>query len=105
MIATGEPHTVRDFVTEAYACAGRPIEWSGEGLKEIARFVDSGGLAAKVESELVRKPLVDRIISDPRRLYTEYGFQRKSSFRDLIQTMVQHDIDLQKTETNAHAAI
>ena len=98
VIATGEPHTVRDFVTEAYASAGRQVEWSGHGLDETARFADSGETAVLVDPAFVRKPLLDRIIADPKKLYEEYGFQRHYSFQELVRSMVQHDIELIKTE-------
>lgn len=94
VIATGEPHTVRDFATEAFYCAGRPIFWEGEGLDETARFFDTGELAIRVDPAFVRYPLNDKIISDPKKLYEEFGFKRNYDFHALIDLMVQHDIRL-----------
>ena len=96
VIATGESHTVREFTTVAYSCAGRPIVWENVGLEEKARFADTGELAVRVEPSLVRYPLVDTIVSDPKKLYQELHFTRSYQFRDLVSLMVQNDIQLLK---------
>lgn len=92
VIATGEPHTVREFVTEAYKFAGRQIEWIGEGMDECARFMDTGEISVKIDPALVRKPLLDKILADPKLLYEEYKFKREFEFCDLVKSMVLHDM-------------
>lgn len=96
VIGTGEAHTVRDFASVAFACAGFPLEWDGAGTDERAYLKDSGQVAVKVDPALVREPLEDKILCDPTMLYKECGFQREFSFVDLVDMMVKHDICLQQ---------
>lgn len=91
VIASGDPHTVRDFADMAYRCAGRPLQWRGHGLEEQANFADTGEPAIRIDPSLVRYPLKDSILSNPKRLYSDFNFLREYGFHDLVELMVKHD--------------
>lgn len=94
IVATGEPHTVRDFADRAFASVGMPVEWDGSGTEEHATVKSSGKIAVVVDPKLVRLPLEDEIVADPSLLYETLGFVREYSFGMLVDLMVKHDIGL-----------
>lgn len=54
VIASGETHSVREFVEAAFTHIGKRIVWEGEGLEEIGREEDSGVIRVKVNSRYFR---------------------------------------------------
>ena len=64
VIATGQQHTVRDFVNASCKSLGFNIEWEGEGFKEIGRDVDSGEVLVRINPEFCRPSEVDLLVGD-----------------------------------------
>ena len=59
VIATGQQHTVREFVDAAFDYMGYSIEWVGEGLKEVAKDYGTGEVLVKINPEFYRPAEVD----------------------------------------------
>lgn len=96
-IATGEQHSVRDFVTIAAEQLDMKIAWSGSGLKETGK--DSlGKEIIKVDPRYFRPTEVETLLGDPSKAKQKLGWECKTSFIQLVEEMVQEDLALAKRD-------
>jgi GDPmannose 4,6-dehydratase len=93
VIATGETHSVRDFVTKAYEAGGIQLEWEGVGAKERGISVTDGDVVVEVADEFFRPAEVDVLIGDASRAQRDLGFAPSVSFDELVGMMVRRDIE------------
>lgn len=101
VIATGETHSVREFVEAAFAVIGRKIVWEGSGIDEVGKEVDSGIIRIKVNPKYFRPTEVDLLLGDPTKAQTELGWKRKISFLQLVKDMMESDIELMRLNPTA----
>ncbi len=94
VIATGESHEVREFVSLAFEAAGMELEWQGEAEQEKAYDKQSGRLLVEVNPEFFRPAEVELLLGCPEKAETILGWQRKISFEELVHRMVRNDMDL-----------
>lgn len=93
VIATGIPHTVRDFTTMAFAVLGIVLEWENENFEEIARDRRHGNVLVRVNPKLYRPPKEDYILGDPSKAREKLNFHPTHSFESLITEIVQSDLE------------
>ena len=93
VIASGETHSVREFVTLAYECAGIEVEWVGEGVDEKALESGSGRVLAEVDPEYFRPAEVDYLIGDCSKARDRLGWSPTLDFAGLVEIMVRRDIE------------
>ncbi len=99
VIATGVQHTVRDFTEKAFQAAGIEIRWEGTGIEEKGYDKNNGKLLVCVNPEWFRPTDVDNLLGDPTKAKTVLGWNpQKTSYEELIQIMVEHDMELAKKE-------
>ena len=99
VIATGEQHTVRDFVERAFRVAGIDIEWSGKGIDEKGQDKKSGKILVEVDKRWFRPTDVDNLWGDPTKARTVLGWNpQKTSYEQLIEIMVKHDLEIARKE-------
>lgn len=91
VIATGETHPVREFVTLAFEVAGMAVEWHGQGVDEYATLKGSDKVVVKVNPAFYRPAEVDLLIGDASKAEKTLGWQRNISYRELITRMVEND--------------
>jgi len=93
VLATGETHSVRDFVERAAEAAGFQLTWDGEGA--LTRGLDraSGRLLVRVNPALYRPAEVDLLIGDSTRARQKLGWSPTVSFDQLVEMMVRADMD------------
>ena len=94
VVATGETHTVRDFVSKAFRSAGMELEFHGEGVKEFATLKGTNRVLVKVNPEFFRPAEVDLLIGDAAKAKTVLGWEPKISYDELVCRMVKSDIAL-----------
>jgi GDPmannose 4,6-dehydratase len=94
VLATGETHTVREFVELAFAHAGRPIVWEGEGVDEIGRCGRTGETLVHVDPRHFRLTEVDLLVGDPTKARSVLGWRHTVSFGQLVAEMVDADMRL-----------
>ena len=94
VLATGETHTVREFVEAAFAELGVKLEWRGAGIDEKAYDATTGKLLVDVNPKYFRPAEVDLLLGDPSKAQRVLGWQRKISFRELVKIMIQADLKL-----------
>ena len=93
VIATGETHTVREFATHAFAHAGIPVEWEGEGVEEKGRLKSDGRVVVEVDPRYFRPTEVELLLGDPSKAAAELGWRPETRFEGLVQVMTAHDMD------------
>jgi len=93
VIATGETHTVREFVEAAFAEVGVTIEWHGEGVEEKGYDAATGKLRVEIDPKYFRPAEVELLLGDPSKAETELGWKREVSFRELVACMVRYDLE------------
>ncbi len=94
VIATGEMHTVREFTTIAFEKAGVPIFWTGEGIEEKGINTLTGETVIEVSEEFFRPADVVTLLGNPAKAEKELGWQRRVSFDELIEKMINFDMSL-----------
>lgn len=94
VLATGETHTVREFVEKAFAIVGRTIEWNGKGTQERGLDARSGEVLIQIDSRYFRPTEVDLLIGDPSKAHKTLGWRHKTGFDELVREMVEADLAL-----------
>ncbi len=92
VIATGETHTVREFVERAFQELYYQIEWSGTGIDEIGRDAHTGQVLVRIDPRYFRPTEVDFLLGDPTKANTVLGWQPQICFQELVKTMVDADL-------------
>jgi GDPmannose 4,6-dehydratase len=92
VLATGETHSVREFVELAFAEVGREIVWHGEGVEEQGRDAKTGAVLIEVDPRYFRPTEVDLLLGDPTKAQTKLGWKHTTPFRDLVTEMVRADL-------------
>lgn len=98
VLATGEMHSVREFVELAFGHIGRTIKWKGSGVEECGVDEASGNVVVQVDPRYFRPTEVEQLLGDPTKAREKLGWQHKVSFADLVSEMVQSDFDTVKQE-------
>jgi GDPmannose 4,6-dehydratase len=92
VLATGEMHSVREFVEKAFARIAVRIVWQGQGVEETGIDAKSGRILVKVDPRYFRPTEVDLLIGDSSKARTKLGWKHKVSFDDLVAEMVAADL-------------
>jgi GDPmannose 4,6-dehydratase len=92
VIATGEAHTVREFVELAFKEINVSIEWIGVGIREKGVDAKSGKVLVEVDEKYFRPSEVELLLGDPSKSESELNWKRKVSFNDLVSEMVRYDL-------------
>lgn len=96
VIATGETHSVREFVEASFRHIGREIEWRGEGVDEIGVERGTDTVRVRVNPKYFRPTEVDLLLGDSTKARTQLGWIPKVSFQELVTDMMDADIALMK---------
>jgi GDPmannose 4,6-dehydratase len=92
VIATGEQHTVREFVVAAARELGMRIAWKGSGAKERG-YDQEGRCIVAVDPNYFRPTEVDSLLGDARKARRKLGWKPKIRFAELVTEMVRADLD------------
>jgi len=92
VLATGEAHSVREFVDRSFSCIGREIEWSGEGIDEKGICRKTGRVLVEVHPEYFRPLEVDYLLGDASKARARLGWEPKISFDTMVEKMVAEDL-------------
>ncbi|KAH9416287.1 hypothetical protein DERP_000788 [Dermatophagoides pteronyssinus] len=96
VIATGEAHSVREFVESAFKHIDREIIWEGNGLNEVGKEKQTGIIRVKVNARYFRPAEVDFLLGDASKAKRKLDWKPKTSFQELVKEMVDADIELMK---------
>jgi len=93
VIATGETHTVREFVEIAFREVGVDIEWQGFGVSEKGVDKLTGTVRVEVDKQYFRPAEVELLLGDPSKAERELNWKRQVSFQELVSGMVKYDLE------------
>ena len=98
VIATGEQHSVREFVTAAAAHLGIEMQWRGTGIEEQGLDRRTGQVIVKVDPRYFRPTEVETLLGDATKARTRLGWTPELSFADLVREMVAEDLQLARRD-------
>ena len=98
VLATGETHSVREFVEGAFAHVGRRIEWRGKGVDEVGIDAATGKELVRIDPRYFRPTEVEELLGDASKARTKLGWAPKTTFAELVAEMVESDLALAKQE-------
>jgi len=101
VLATGETHSVRQFLQLAFNEIGKELVWEGEGSDEIGKDKETGNVLIKVNPKFYRPSEVELLLGDASKAERVLGWRPKTAFVDLVKEMVAADIELMKKNPNA----
>ena len=92
VIATGETHSVREFIEQAFKCVDITIAWQGKGINEKGLDEKTGKTLIEVSAEFFRPTEVDMLIGDASKAKKILGWQPRTKFEQLVKIMTEADI-------------
>jgi GDPmannose 4,6-dehydratase len=98
VIATGEQHSVRDFVVRAGERLQMKIEWRGSGLQEEGVDTRTGKVVVRVDARYFRPTEVDTLLGDATKARTVLGWKPEVAFDALVTEMVEQDAELARRD-------
>jgi len=98
VLATGEMHSVREFVEKAFSHVNRKIEWKGSGVDEVGIDSASGDVVVKVDARYFRPTEVEQLLGDASKARRVLGWRHTVAFPDLVAEMVKSDLEVVKKE-------
>lgn len=93
VIATGEAHSVREFVEEAFRHAAIELKWTGSGIDEKGIDVKSGRVLVEIDPYYFRPTEVEYLLGDPSMARELLGWKPKVKFSELVKMMVKADLN------------
>lgn len=92
VLATGEMHSVREFVELAFQHIGKNIVWRGTGVDEKGIDEASGNVLVEVDPRYFRPTEVDLLLGDPSKANRKLGWTHRTNFESLVNEMIAHDL-------------
>jgi GDPmannose 4,6-dehydratase len=105
VLATGEAHSVREFIELAFAEVGIGIQWEGEGIAERGICRATGRVLVQVDERYFRPTEVDLLLGNPEKARKRLGWSHTVSFRELVREMVRSDIALEASPKAADVLV
>ncbi len=97
VLATGQSHSVREFVERAFACVDRTIVWRGRGVDEVGVDAATDEVLIRVDPRYFRPTEVDELIGDASKAHQRLGWRPLIGFEQLVSDMVEEDLRAAKT--------
>ncbi|MCX7680022.1 MAG: GDP-mannose 4,6-dehydratase [Spirochaetes bacterium] len=96
VLATGEVHSVREWIEVCFELVNKKIQWIGEGVSEIGKDSKTGKILVKVNPDFFRPAEVDMLIGDASKAKKELGWEAKVKYKELAEIMLRKDIERNK---------
>jgi len=94
VVATGEMHTVREFIEKSFAHVGRTIEWKGKGVDEVGIDTTTGRIVMRIDPRYFRPAEVEQLLGDPEKARRKLGWVPEVKFEQLVKLMTDGDLRL-----------
>ncbi len=91
VIATGETHSVREFIEKAFTIFGMPLEWRGSGINEEGFDPKTGKICVRIDPKYFRPTEVDLLLGDPSKARNTLGWKPSIGFDELVAIMARAD--------------
>lgn len=94
VVATGEMHTVREFIEKSFECVGRKIEWQGKGVDEVGIDSTTSKVVMRIDKRYFRPTEVEQLLGDPSKAKRQLGWEPQVKFEELVKIMTEADLIL-----------
>tara|TARA_Y100001970_G_scaffold293548_1_gene441130 strand:- start:434 stop:1483 length:1050 start_codon:yes stop_codon:yes gene_type:complete len=98
VLATGETHTVREFIEKAFGYFDEEIIWKGSEINEVGILKSKNKVVIKINPKYFRPTEVELLIGDYTKAKKELKWKPKVKFKDLVEIMVKSDFNKQKNK-------
>ena len=102
VLATGESHSVREFVEIAFDHVGLTIEWRGQGLDEVGVDAATGDVLVRIDQRYFRPTEVEELLGDPSKAHEVLGWRHRTSFTELVREMMDNDLAMDDSKRRRH---
>ncbi len=92
--ATGEMHTVREFIEKSFACVNRSIEWQKTGVDEVGIDTSTGKIVVRIDPRYFRPAEVEQLLGNPAKAKAKLGWEPEVKFDQLVKLMTEGDLRL-----------
>jgi GDPmannose 4,6-dehydratase len=99
VIATGEQHSVREFIAVAAEKLGRNVEWRGEGVDEQGIDTKTGQVIVKIDPRYFRPTEVDTLLGDSSKARALLGWKPEIGFDALVAEMIKADLEIARRDS------
>ena len=98
VLATGETHSVREFVEECMKILKIDFKWRGRGAKEEGIDKKTGKAFIKIDPKYYRPAEVDLLLGDPSKAKEKLGWKSKITFKELVKIMLEADLEKEEVK-------
>jgi GDPmannose 4,6-dehydratase len=92
VIATGEMHSVREFIELSFEHVGTRIDWKGKGVDETGINAATGKTLVRIDPQYYRPAEVEQLLGNPAKARAKLGWEPKVKFKELVGMMVESDL-------------
>lgn len=92
VVATGENHSVKEFVERCFKEVGTAIVWDGQGVDEVGKDAETGRILVRVDPRYFRPTEVEELLGDASKTRDILGWKPKVSFSEMVKQMVVYDL-------------
>lgn len=93
ILATGETHSVREFIEECVKLLKIELQWKGKGVKEVGVDKKTKEVIIRIDPKYFRPAEVDLLLGDPTKARKKLGWKPKTKFKELVNIMMQADLE------------
>jgi len=94
VVATGEMHTVREFIEKSFNYIGIKVVWEGTGVKEIGKNAATGDVIVRMDERYYRPAEVEQLLGNPAKAKKQLGWEPKVKFEELVKIMAEGDLKI-----------
>ena len=94
VVATGEMHTVREFIEKSFSHTGIQVVWEGEGVKEVGKNAATGDVIVRMDERYYRPAEVEQLLGNPAKAKKQLGWEPKVKFEELVKIMAEGDLKI-----------
>jgi GDPmannose 4,6-dehydratase len=94
LLATGEMHSVREFIEKSFLLKGFEIEWKGSGIDEVGIDKKTGRILISIDPKYFRPAEVEQLLGNPIKAEKHLGWKPTITFNELVKIMVEHDCEV-----------
>lgn len=92
VLATGENHSVREFVEETAKCLGMGMIWEGTGIQEKGIDKKTGEVIVEIDPAYFRPAEVETLLGNCDKANRDLGWSPKTTFKELVEMMAESDL-------------
>ncbi len=94
VVATGEMHTVREFIEKSFGHTGIRVVWAGDGVKEVGKNEATGEIVVRMDERYYRPAEVEQLLGNPAKAKKKLGWEPKVKFEELVRIMTEGDLKI-----------